>query len=247
MSLISTNTSIPFIHGEEIIEWDIHSANTSLMRYYKLCDEKLIEKAESLKKDERVIFIGKMMRKSKDFAINLENAFTSIMKEFIKVNNLQEEDIVSFKKDAVFVRNKKITTSKFGEVEFIPKNKYSGLILIPGYEFYYSENTIDVKGISDDVLPLHKDGVLAFISNIMEVYSSFNDLNRFLKSYSDAYKKRELYYNAYREFTSDSKFRVMMFGEEVLMDEINDELLQSTNIIFNYMKIYLPILKLLQL
>ena len=89
MSIIKTNRTIPFITNEEIAEWDIHSANTSLMRYYNLCDESLINKIEKMDKDKRVVFIGKMMRKSKEFSIQLEDAFTNILKEFIKANNLE--------------------------------------------------------------------------------------------------------------------------------------------------------------
>lgn len=246
MSIIKTNRTIPFITNEEIAEWDIHSANTSLMRYYNLCDESLINKIEKMDKDKRVVFIGKMMRKSKEFSIQLEDAFTNILKEFIKANNLEEEDIISYKKDAIFVRNKHITTNTFGDsVCFSPKNIYSGCILIPKYEFYYSYDKIDVKGISDSLLSLHENGVLAFINGLMEISHDWLQMNRFLKSYAENYKNRYLLFDAYREFNNDSKFRVNL-GSEVLMDDIDEDLLSSTTILYNYLNIYLPVLSVTQ-
>ena len=246
MSIISTNKSQPLIYGEEIVEWDIHSANTSLMRYYNLCDEKLISYIENLPKDKRVVAIGKMMRKSKDLSVALEKAFTDIMNEFMQANHLTKDDIISFKKDALFVRSKRIRRSKFKDLEFLPKNHYTGVILIPGFEFYYSPQKLDVKGLSDEKLPLHEDGVLAFINRVMEECKNWYMLNVFLKDYSIAYKKRELQFNAYREFNADSKSRVNLFGEDVMMDDIDEEYLANTSILYNYINIYLKVLEITQ-
>lgn len=48
-----TNRDYPFIHNNEIIEWDIKSANTSLMRYYNLQPNKVIDKLASMPKSQR--------------------------------------------------------------------------------------------------------------------------------------------------------------------------------------------------
>ena len=53
MSINKTNTNVPFIHHELINEWDIRSANTSLMRYYNLASSKLISKLEKMEKRDR--------------------------------------------------------------------------------------------------------------------------------------------------------------------------------------------------
>ncbi len=246
MSINRTNTNVPFIHHELIEEWDIRSANTSLMRYYKLANPKLIEKIEKMDKRDREPTVGRISQKNRDFSIALEKAFDDIINEFITMNNLDlESEILSIKKDSVFVRNKMIQCSEFGngDVRFIKKNSYTGCLLIPNYEFYYSNDKIDVKGVSDDVLRLHDDGTLAFISMLMQESNNWIELNRFMKEYAIAYKTRQLPFNAYREFTSISKFRVNLFGNEVLMDEIDEELLEDTDIRHNYIKVYLPTLK----
>ena len=83
MSINKTNTNIPFIHHESIEEWDIRSANTSLMRYYKLANPKLIEKFEKMEKQYREPAVGLYLRKNKDCAVALEKAFTDIINEFL--------------------------------------------------------------------------------------------------------------------------------------------------------------------
>lgn len=249
MSITRTNKNIPFIHDEIIEEWDIRSANTSLMRYYGLIDAKIIEKFESLKKSEREPKVGLYLRKHPEVGKALEESFTKIIKEFIIVNDLDEnQEIVSIKKDSVFVRNKIIRQSEFGknsEVKFLKKNSYTGCIIIPNYEFYYSRDKVDVKGISDSSLPLHNDGTLAFISLLMQESKNWIGLNEYMRDYAYAYKHKELPFNAYREFNSNSKFRVNLFGHEVLMDDIDEELLEDTDISFNYSKVYLPIMKII--
>lgn len=242
MSIHKTNKDVPFIHHEMIVEWDIKSANTSLIRYYSLLDEKQVDRIESLSKEKRNVIIGKMM-KQKDFSINLEKSFTSIIQEFISANSLEWEDIVSIKKDAIFVRNKEIKQNRFGPVTFLRKNQYSGCLLLPKFEFYYSNDKIDVKGISDTVLSLHKDGMMLLVDTVMKESRNWRSLNRLLKEYASLYKNKALPYNAYREFNSDSKFIVNMFGNIVRMDNIDDELLDMTDISFNYINVYLEILK----
>lgn len=246
MSINKTNTTLPFIHHEYIEEWDIKSANTSLMRYYDLVNDKVVSKFEDMKKQDREVAVGMYCKKHKDFTIALEKAFTDIIEEFIIANNLDpENDIISIKKDALFVKNRRIQNNEFGNgtVRFVKKNSYSGCLLIPQYEFYYNKDNIDVKGISDSVLSLHEDGTLAFISMMMQESNNWIELNEFMKEYAIAYKNRQLPFNAYREFSSTSKFRVNLYGNEVLMDDIDEELIDDTVISFNYIKIYLEALK----
>ena len=203
-----TNRDYPFIYNNEIIEWDIKSANTSLISYYNLQPEKIIQKLASMAKSQREIAVGKLMRKDKEFSKNLEESFNKIIQEFMDANELSWDDIVSVKKDAVFVKNHKITHSEFGAVHFIPKNQYKHVLLLPKYEIYISDSVTDVKGIPNDKLPLHEDGMLDFIRTTMESASEMNHLQSFFKEYVTAYKRKELEFDAYREFNSDSFFRI---------------------------------------
>ena len=248
MSINWTNQSFRLLHHEDIIEYDIKSANTSLMSYYGLASEKEIRKIVNMKKDEREVAVGKMMRKSQEFSAKLEKAFTDIIEEFIATNHLdREEDIVSIKKDAIFVRNRSIRKTTFGDsVIFRPKGHYSGFLQLPTgrLEFYYRQGKrLDVKGISDELLCLHENGVLDFLNTVFEETSNWIDLQKYLKDYAKAYKERELPYDAYREFNMNSKFLVHMMGQDLLLDSIDEPMLAYLDISYNYINIFMNVLK----
>lgn len=234
-----TNRDYPFIHNNEIIEWDIKSANTSLMSYYNLQPEDIISKLASMAKSQREIAVGKLMRKNKEFAKALEESFNNIVDEFFNANDLSWDDIVTVKKDAVFVKNHKVSHSDFGAVHFIPKNQYKHVLLLPKYEIYISNEKIDVKGIPDDKLEFHKDGILDFISTTMETADDYIDLQKYFKEYVTAYKNKELEFDHYREFNPDSLFRI---GGEypMLTDSMIEDDMEFLDISYNYINVIMP-------
>lgn len=247
MSIQWTNKGINFLHGESIVEWDMKSANLSLIRYYHLAQQSTIERIEKMDKVHRQIYVGKMCQKSVDFTQALEKAFDDIIELFLTSNELdRDQDVISIRKDAVFVRNRHVDHSTFGDVvNFRPKGQYSGYLRLPKYEFYHAQDRIDVKGLTDDLLPLHRAGVLQFIQDVFEESHDWTELNRYLKEYSKAYKERLLPYDAYREFNENSKYVVRVFGNDLIMDRIDESLLPSTNIYYNYKHIYLETLKVI--
>ena len=246
MSIMWTNKVSPFIHGETIEEWDIKMANISLLVWKKLIKPDKAAKLAKLDKHDREVYVGKLMQKDPKIRDGLEQAFTEIVELFLKANKLDREtDVVSIKKDAIFVRNRTIKHPEFDNVKFRVKGNYKGFLCIPGYEFYYVPGKYpDVKGISDSALHKHKDGVLEFINSVFEEAHDQKELELFMKEYSEAYKEKKLPFDAYREFTSQSTFRVVMFGNEIDMDDIDEDLLDNLDISYNYTKIYLEVLKL---
>ena len=115
----------PFEVNSSIIEWDMKRAGLNLIKEFKLLPENLILELEDMPKKDADIKIGKLQIKDKEFSKNLEKAFTDVMNHFLEVNNIDKEfDVLSIKKDACFVINKKITQSTCGEyIKFIPKNE----------------------------------------------------------------------------------------------------------------------------
>lgn len=234
-----TNKDYPFIHNNEVIEWDIKSANTSLMRYYHLQPEDVIDRLASMSKAQREVSVGKLMRKDKDFARSLEESFNKIVKEFMNINHLEWDDIVSIKKDAVFVKNHGIMKSEFGPVHFIPKNQYKHVLLLPKYEIYISDKKTDIKGIPDEKVALHENGMLYFIKTSLESADDFIEMQKFFKEYVNAYKRKELEFDAYREFNSDSLFNIggefPMRAEEMIEDDM-----EFLDISYNYINVIMP-------
>lgn len=249
------NKDRPFIINSEIIEWDIKSANLSIIKEYNLLSEDKIEKIEKMNKQNRVVFVGKEMGKDKEFSKTLENSFNLITDEFIKLNQLEEDyDILAIKRDAVFTINKKPAITKLGKyINFVPKNTYTSFIYIKPYEFYFTDNDIEIKGLSknfeDEIKPLHQEGILVFLKDVVEIAANTNmnlkKINTYLSEFVKAYKKKELPFDYYREFNASSKFKYIMYDNEMLMDNIDDSILGSIDIQYNYINIILPLIQLI--
>ena len=129
--------------NSKIIEYDLYHANTSLMRFYNLCPTKLIDKIDSLTKMSREVYVGKLQRDNKEFSKALMKSFDDAMKLFLDTNGITEDNIISIKKDAAFVVNKKVVQTDFDCLHFRPKNEYIGYALIGLYEIYFKSNGED--------------------------------------------------------------------------------------------------------
>lgn len=234
--------------NSSITEFDIKSANTSLMRFYNLLPVKDIEKLEKLPKEKREIAVGLLCQKDKDLSKRLNSAFDDIVNLFIKENNLDDLEILSIKKDAVFVINRKNIVSDFGPVHFIPKNKYTDFIQIGNFEFYLNDKVIHVKGLQKQAQK-HEGGILYLIRDIVDVCNKTlmnrSVINTYLADLALSYKLKELDYDMYREFNQNSMFAVFMDGEKYYFDTIDDTYLGELDIHYNYVNIILPLIRIL--
>ena len=244
------NPDFDKVINSRIIEWDIKSGNTSIMRAFNLCPIERIRELEEMKKQDRVIAVGNMMKDS-EFSKKLEAGFNQVVNEFMELNGLnKDDDVLRIMRDAVYVINKPIKYDTIREYcHFIPKNEYIGYFFLSPYEFFISQHSIDVKGIDDEKLKYHENGTLRVIRDVYDACVEYNmnqvKINAFMKGVVDAYIHRDLEFDAYREFNNESNFRINMYGHEVLSDAITERDLSDVDISFNYLKIIIPLIKLL--
>lgn len=232
-------------YNSSIIEYDIRHANINVSKYYNLYnDVKYLDTLDALPKKDREVKFGLLLRKDKEFSKRLEEGFNSIVKEFMEVNNLDKDlDIISIKKDAVFVINHKVPTTTFGPVEFVQKNKYHAYINLNRIEFYIGDKT-DVKGIGENY-KLHKDGIILLIEELIDYLERGKDVNMFLAEVADLYKNRKLNLEMYRQFDSKCKYLCRIDDNMVLLDDISYDILDtSCDISYNYINIILPLIRM---
>jgi len=258
VSINFLNVARSFEVNASITEWDIRRAGLNIIKVYQLLPQDKIKELEKLPKLECDVKIGKMQISDREFSKALEQKFTDVMREFMKVNEIDEDfDVLSIKKDACFIINKKITISEFGKyIKFIPKNTYHAYIYLKPYEMYFKrDGEVDIKGLVGDkatrnkLLELHKDGIMNFIEYVIELAETTNmdsnKMNEFLHDFVDMYKKRELEFDYYREFNVESRFRYQMLGSEIMADYVDESMLENVNIEFNYKTLVLPLINLI--
>lgn len=246
--MFKTNKTNPIITHTSIVEWDMRSANTSILREFGLAPDKVIDKLDSLDKELREKRVGQMQAKKKGLAKEMEDGFNLIINKFIEMNGLEEDDVISIKRDAVFVRakNPKITT--IGQYcVFRPKSTYIAFLLLNGLEFYMKQDkSFDIKGIDDKMIPLHENGILEFIRGFLEDFDyDMEGLHRYCKDFVSAYKNRELPLEYYREFNGESVYSVILPEGSFKLDNISEDILDQVNIKYNYENIVLPLIQYL--
>jgi hypothetical protein len=242
------NPNIPFIFNTHIYEYDMKEAGFSLIKQFKLLDKDNIVKLEAIGKKERTIKIGVLQNKIPGLKENLKACFALARQKFFELNELTNNDIISIKKDAIFV-TKECKYQKITElINFRPKNEYTSYIQLNKHlEFYYNFDKLDVKGLSDENYELHKDYMIKFIKTFflkMET-SNESDILRFYRTFIDKYKERGLEVGYYRTFDNKSKFELLDNDDNVEYNDFWEDEKDRLDISYNYTNVILKLVKIL--
>lgn len=235
--------NIPFLTSCNITEYDISKANINIL--LALGDISLEEynKIMMMNRMERQIYVGKLQRDNEKINNDLKNGFKHYRKMFIESNEFTQADILSIKKDAIFVINKTANNCIFDKyVEFVPKNKYTSFFKIKNLEIYYlldrinDIENIDVKGIDDNKLRSHANYMIQFLCIIFEALNSRSPegVIELIVEFSKKYINRELELGYYREFNADSFFRISMNDTQYLLDFALEYEKPYLNLSYNY-------------
>lgn len=259
------------IYVGELIEYDMREGGFSIIKKEKLLPDSIIAEFEKLTKEERHKAVGNLAhshgRKYKDVPRQLTDKFRYYREEFGSRNNLTDEDIFYIRKDAICVKKYCYETKLDEFIEFREKNIYGCYMRIePQYsdnetgakpvpiEFYWKpDGQVDVKGIRDQFLPPHKDGILLVISKFMNYLYTMNydGALRYIVSVMDAYKQglgdgKHLDHpeNFYRRFDDTAMYRVWKDGSVMEVEELAKEWIPRCDKGYNYRNIFVPMLNL---
>lgn len=222
------NPNIEYLFNEDIIEYDMTDGGYSLIREFHLLPEsKIVELKKIPRGTERHIAVGKLQRDDREFSKALSDAFSSARAFFVTENKLDDNRIISVKKDAIFTINP-CKHTRMGFVNFRKKNTYSSYIRfssINNLELYYNDEELSIKGISDNVIPKHRLYMYEFLQKIISMIEVKNErVKRFIMNFIEKYKKGELDEEYYLEFNNKSN---------------------SIDPFFNYMNILIPLVMII--
>lgn len=232
----------------DIIEYDMKSAGFNIIKSKKLLPDEVIAELETMPKYERNKKIGLLHYKHKGLSAGLKEGFREFRELFYENNNLEDDDILSIKKDAIFTK-KYCYQLQYKNVTFEEKNVYQAYVYLEKtrIELYWNSLTgdIDVKGIDDEKVELHNDYMLKFISTYIRLLGSYDieGARKYIMKYINDYKQRKLPMDYYREFNPDSQFKAIIAGKIIPMDRFNR--VDMCDISYNYLNVLVPLLNLI--
>lgn len=238
------NKDIVYMKNTVITEYDIRSAGFTVIKSKKLLPEEEIQSLEKVDKQQRNILIGKRILQFPKISEEIIKTLEEVRRNFVVLNELYDEDILSIKKDAMFIIKKTPTVLKIGDFEFRQKAKYTSYCYINQKEFYFSSSTdeLDVKGVGDEIRELQKDYLLKDTKKIFSMAERLtsDQLFVFLKQYRSKYLNRQLNKEVYRDL-GNGKFSINGY----FFDTIGDEELADVDISQNYINYLVPLFKAL--
>ena len=238
------NKEVYYLKNTSISEYDITSAGFTVIKFKKLLSDTQIQDLEKLEKYERNVQIGKLMLKKPTIATEIIQTLAKVREAFVVINEIYPEDILTIKKDAIFLIKKVPQKLKIKEFEFRAKATYTSYCYLNKKEFYFSSVTknMDVKGLSDNVRELQKDFLLKDIQRFLELAEKLPPEQMFtlLKNYRAKYLERKLDKETYRDLDTG-----MFKLRDYTMENISDEDLQEIDITQNYLNYLVPLFNIL--
>jgi len=238
-------------------EYDIIDAGFSIIKENKLLKFSEIEKIDRMEKNEKNIYIGKLMKIDKNLVISMMSNLEKLRKIFVKKNRIEDSEILYIKRDSICTINKKCSFLDINKnCRFKEKNKFTSFLYLNKIEFYYSsyDDILTVKGINDKVIESHEkyfiNDILSFIK-IGEV-SNIDSIRLKMKEYRSNYLDLKLDINTYREFNEVNLFRFknenerlqyyLNYEKSIKCDDRNKKLF---DISYNYIHYILPFINFL--
>ena len=215
-STLYLNKNLSYIKNVSIVEYDIKSAGFSVIKEKKLLPEKVITKLEGMKKEDRNILIGKYQKSIPTLSKDIVETLSEVRQAFVLHNHIKPEEILSIKKDAIFLINKKPKYLKFGEnFVFRPKDSFTSYVYLNDLEVFYSSidknlvvknfksmrNAVTEYGESADEFDPNKEPLFLDIKRFLALSEKSNKdvLFESLKTYRSMYLNRELPKETYRD------------------------------------------------
>lgn len=234
------NKDIVYLKNIDIREYDVASAGFTVIKFKKLLPEETIQSLEKLSKMERNIRIGKLSLRHPIINEEIIKTLEKVRKAFVMVNHLYPEDILSIKKDALFLIKKNPRVLKIKDFEFRSKENYTSYCYLNRKEFYYSSyhDKLDIKGLSSDVKEAQEKYFLNDIKRFLKLGEKLSKSQMFdlLKQYRRKYLSRKLPKETYLSLDSGT-FRIGNYG----LKSIAEGDLVHVDITQNYLNYLLPL------
>lgn len=209
-------TSSRYISGR-IVEYDIRSANISVLRDDNVITQDDYEYLASLPKILREKEIGLREKADPTLYTKIQKGIKAAKSNLAGFNKIKPEQIVRIANDAVYINSElDLNFVKFGDyIEFKQKSEYNVYCNLKGIlifcKFAQDGNIhIDIKGLGDNSI-LHRDYMvysILFTITLLE-RSGVLDAIDYVSELCEQYLHRALPVGYYREFNSGSLYKTI--------------------------------------
>ncbi|ALN97974.1 hypothetical protein Bp8pS_295 [Bacillus phage vB_BpuM-BpSp] len=165
-----TNKNILYLKNNIVYEYDMVNAGINILFHNNVLNKQQVDRLNNMEKLEKNITVGKFLKKNKSINDGLIKEFINIRKHLFELNNIENKDVLSIKKDAIFLINKELEHLELNEnYKFQEKNKYTAFIQINNKEFFYDpkKEEFDIKGFSKNIKDHHVNFLFKELREIM--------------------------------------------------------------------------------
>ena len=220
--------------------YDIKQANINILYDCNIIDINLYNHLKSIRKIDREIYVGNLLKKDKSLSKILSMGFLEARRLLFESNNIEDSSVLAIKKDAVYVIEKPLTYTKFNSIDFILSEEYTSFYRLEGLELYYNGKTdvLNVKGIGDETIErYHKNSFVLLLKAIFRIAEQQNleYVLMIVQNFINMYLNYEMDIECYREFNRNSCYRIK-YNTAILYSQNNDVGLNclSDDIITNF-------------
>lgn len=140
--------------GNRVIrEYDMRSAGLSVIREYGLLSKSDIRRLEDMEKEERNIIVGKIRALDADWSKLLTSKIRSTMAEFMRLNGVEDNTLVSINNDAVTVIEDRVKKPvlEMGSIKFRCDGEFSALAVVNRIQIFLNKGGKDltIRGIGE--------------------------------------------------------------------------------------------------
>ena len=241
------NKNIDIIRDMSIREYDIKSAGLNILYTEGYIGDDEYKALSNMDKLKRNIVIGKWLRENSEINKVMMDEFIKIRKMFFEGNDLVDDDILSIKKDAIFVLDKTLSNLEFGNYVFVEKEVFTSYLHLNKQEEYYYNKYTDnlvVKGFSDDIKSFQKDYYFKLVSSLLKNAKDKDKLFEILIEFKDDYLSKNLPKEYYKDI-HENLYLFNLKGNILGRDDISNDLFEHVYIEPNLKYINLLINKFL--
>lgn len=202
------NKNISLIRDINIREYDIKSAGLNILHNLKVFTDEEYNNLLNMEKYNRNYLIGKFLQANPKYNTVMMDEFINIRKKFFELNNLEDDDVLSIKKDSIVTLDKECDNLIFDNYEFISKEEYNIYLQFNKKEFYYNKYTkeLNVKGYSKETKEFQKNYYFKLLTNLFDNIKDKDEIFRILVNF----KNDLLFYNLPIEYYKDIDFNLYL-------------------------------------